>query len=80
MRNASHVIGAVRIGLLLGIVLAVAAVCLLMTEHVTHISRWLPYALILACPLMHLFGHHHHGGHHHDSSQGSDRSKDVPPN
>lgn len=34
-------------------------------EHWGHALGALPYLLILACPLMHLFmhrGHHHHGG------------------
>lgn len=34
-------------------------------EHWGHALGTLPYILILACPLMHLFthrGHHHHGG------------------
>jgi hypothetical protein len=37
----------------------------LLTEHLTHISQAIPYLVLLACPLMHLFGHHHgrHGGH-----------------
>lgn len=37
----------------------------LLTEHLTHVGQAIPYLLLLACPLMHLFGHHHggHGGH-----------------
>lgn len=38
----------------------------LLTEHTTHVFGVLPYLLILACPLMHLFMHH---GHHHHHSQ-----------
>ena len=36
----------------------------LFTEHRAHLLGILPYLLILACPLMHLFhhGHGHHGG------------------
>jgi hypothetical protein len=42
--------------------LAVAAYFLLM-EHRAHAVQYLPYVLLLACPLMHLFhGHHGHGG------------------
>lgn len=44
--------------------LAVAAF-FLWTEHRAHLLGALPYLLILACPLMHLFmhgGHRHHGG------------------
>ena len=29
-----------------------------------HALGALPYLLLLACPLMHLFMHHGHGGHH----------------
>ncbi len=45
----------------------------LLTEHLTHVTQAIPYLFLLACPLMHLFGHHHggHGGHggHGDQSQ-----------
>lgn len=34
----------------------------LWTEHRAHLYGLLPYALILACPLMHLFLHHGHRG------------------
>lgn len=39
--------------------LAVAAYFLL-TEHRAHLSGILPYLLVLACPLMHLFHTHGH--------------------
>jgi hypothetical protein len=35
----------------------------LATEHTAHLFGVLPFLLILACPLMHLFQHHGHGGH-----------------
>lgn len=37
---------------------------LLITEHGAHVFGALPYLLLLACPLMHLFMHrgHRHGG------------------
>lgn len=35
----------------------------LYTEHRAHVFGFLPYLLILACPLMHLFHHGGHGGH-----------------
>ncbi|RZI40041.1 DUF2933 domain-containing protein [Herbaspirillum sp. HC18] len=39
----------------------------LFTEHRAHLYGALPYLLILACPLMHLFhGHGNHGGSHQD--------------
>jgi hypothetical protein len=41
----------------------------LLTQHFAHVMEALPYLLLLACPLMHLFMHHGHGGHgdHHAS-------------
>ena len=42
----------------------------LLTEHTAHVFGVLPYLLLAACPLMHLFMHHGHGGH------GSDRSSE----
>jgi hypothetical protein len=36
---------------------------LLWTEHLAHALGVLPYLLILACPLMHIFMHGGHGGH-----------------
>ncbi len=37
----------------------------LITEHTAHVFGALPYLLLAACPLMHLFMHHGHGGRHH---------------
>jgi len=35
----------------------------LLTEHTAHVFGVLPWLLILACPLMHIFMHHgRHGG------------------
>jgi hypothetical protein len=56
-------------------------------EHYAHVLGALPYLLLLACPLMHLFMHHGHGGHegHHDPSgraapgTGRDRSQGGVP-
>ena len=49
---------------------------LLWTEHLVHALGYLPYLLILVCPLMHMFMHGSHGGHggraHH---RGTDRSR-----
>ena len=48
----------------------------LLTEHRAHLFGILPFLLVLACPLMHLF--HGHGGHHgHDDSSGG-ASSDTP--
>lgn len=43
------------------IVFAVIAAFYLWTEHQAHLFGVLPYLLILACPVMHLFMHHGHG-------------------
>lgn len=49
----------------------------LVTEHRAHLFGALPYLLLLACPLMHLFhgrgGHHHHHHHHPPSDREADR-------
>lgn len=46
--------------------LAIAAFFLL-SEHRAHALGVLPYALLLACPLMHRLMHRGQGkGHHHD--------------
>ncbi|MBM3600840.1 MAG: DUF2933 domain-containing protein [Alphaproteobacteria bacterium] len=42
--------------------LAIAAF-FVMTEHRAHLYGAVPYLLLLACPLMHLFMHRDHGGH-----------------
>ena len=39
----------------------------LITEHRAHVIQYLPFVLLLACPLMHLF--HGHGGHHDDTKE-----------
>ncbi len=47
--------------------LAIAAF-FLFTEHRAHLLGALPFLLLLACPLMHLFMHGGHGGHDTDRS------------
>ncbi|MGH7410017.1 MAG: DUF2933 domain-containing protein [Candidatus Methylomirabilis sp.] len=51
-----------RMGLALLGFLAIAAF-FLFTEHRAHFFGILPYLLLLACPLLHLFMHGKHGGH-----------------
>ena len=42
----------------------------LFTEHRAHLFDYLPYVLLMACPLMHLFGHQHGGhAHHHQDTE-----------
>lgn len=59
-------------GLALAIVLAVGGF-LLYQEHEAHVWGILPYLLLLACPVMHVFMHrgHRHDHHHH----GEDRDE-----
>ena len=52
----------------------------LLTEHTAHVLGVLPYLLILACPLMHLFMHHgHHGGHGHGPQSNPDEEVEGRP-
>lgn len=34
-------------------------VAYLLTQHASHALQLLPYAILLACPLMHIFHHNH---------------------
>jgi hypothetical protein len=43
----------------------------LLTEHLAHVVGALPYLLLLACPLMHVFMHRGHGSHHHQGQSNS---------
>jgi len=49
---------------------ALVALFFLVSEHRAHLYGWLPFLLLAACPLMHLF-HRGHGGH---GSHGEQRS------
>ena len=71
-------------GLALCVVGAVAAYFLL-TEHRAHLWGWLPYLLLAACPLMHIFMHHGHDHGQHGqhgpppgSSSTSDSTEPTP--
>jgi hypothetical protein len=52
---------------------AAIAAFFLFTEHRAHFFGVLPYLLLLACPLMHLFHHGGHGGHGGHDGEGRDR-------
>lgn len=41
----------------------------ILREHYVHVVGLLPYLLLLACPLMHMFGPGGHGVHHHHDEQ-----------
>ena len=49
---------------------------LLLTEHLAHVVGALPFLLLLACPLMHVFMHHGHG--HHQGGNGPQTGADKP--
>lgn len=64
-----------KTGLALCGFIAIAAL-LLILEHRAHALQWLPFALLLACPLLHLFhGHGSHGGHGGGARDESDTDK-----
>ncbi len=51
------------------------ALYFLITEHRAHVVPFLPFLLLAACPLMHLF---HHRGHDHGHDEES-RPQSGPP-
>jgi hypothetical protein len=53
-------------------ILGAGALFYLLTEHRPHFFGWLPYLIILACPLMHVFMHR---GHHHPDRSSRDRPR-----
>lgn len=55
-----------------------AAVVWLVVNHRAHLWEVAPFLIILACPLMHLFGHGGHGGHGDHAGRGEPR-QDRPP-
>jgi hypothetical protein len=70
MNALSGLLGS-RSGLAVTLVMAALGVYLLAT-HTGHALAALPYLLLLACPLMHLFGHHHHSGHRSQASRSTE--------
>jgi hypothetical protein len=58
-------------GLVVTLMVAALGVYLLAT-NTGHVLAALPYLLLLACPLMHLFGHHHHSGHKPETSRSAE--------
>jgi len=60
-------------GFTLAVTVVLAGVAWLLTRHTEHVVRYLPFVILLACPLMHVFGHGHgYGGH---GSTGAGREK-----
>lgn len=54
-----------------------AAVGWMFFRHNAHLLQLLPFLILLACPLMHLFGHGGHGGHG-DQRESDDRPPQPP--
>ncbi|HQT79565.1 MAG TPA: DUF2933 domain-containing protein [Rhodopila sp.] len=50
----------------------------LLTEHTAHLWGVLPFILILACPLMHVFHHHHGHGKHASVAPPGPGSQEMP--
>lgn len=52
----------------------------LLKEHTAHVVGLLPFLLLAACPLMHLFMHHGHGhgGHDHPGNPPEEKANDAP--
>ena len=65
------------IGLL---VMGAVAAYFLLSEHRAHFFGALPFLLLLACPLMHVFMHHGHGGHggSHAGHSGDQQDSNKP--
>lgn len=60
------------------IVLGSVAGYFLWTEHRAHLAGALPFVLLLACPLMHVFMHHGHGhGHQGEHQHGTGDDQNV---
>lgn len=57
------------------IIFAVIAGFYLWTEHRAHVFGILPYLLLLACPLMHVFMHKGHGHGHKTPPDKTDRGQ-----
>ena len=51
------------------VVIGGVAAYFLLTEHLAHVVGVLPYLLLLACPLMHVFMHGGHGHQDHHPGQ-----------
>ena len=57
---------------------AAAAAALILTGHGPHAAGYLPYLILLACPLMHRFMHHGHRGHGGHQRAGAPPEERIP--
>ena len=71
----------VRHGRWILIAFAAIAAFFLLAEHRAHVLGFLPFAFLLACPLLHVFMHGGHGGHggHTESSDAPRTKPDTKP-
>jgi Protein of unknown function (DUF2933) len=51
------------------VIFAAIAAFFLLAEHRAHVLAFLPWLLLAACPLMHVFMHHGKHGHHNEDAQ-----------
>ena len=58
-------------------VFAAVGAFFLIAEHRAHLVPYLPWLLLLACPLMHIF-HHRHGGHGSHADESSPKNASTP--
>lgn len=61
------------------LVMAAVAGVFLLSEHRAHFLGALPFLLVLACPLMHVFMHRGHGRHRHDAHRDTASAATPPP-
>jgi len=61
-----------RISFMVFIAFGAIAAYYLITEHRAHLYGALPFLLLAACPLLHLFHHRGHGSGHGGSGRKSD--------
>lgn len=57
-------------------IFGIIAAIFLLSEHRVHVLGALPFLILLACPLLHMFMHGGHGGH--GESSGRQPPRDTP--
>lgn len=57
---------------MVAIFFAILAGYSLFKEHAVHFGGWLIWAIIILCPLVHIFMHRGHGHRHHKDSDNKD--------
>ena len=63
------------------VLFAIVAGFFIVAEHRAHLIPYLPWLLLAACPLMHVFMHHGHGGHRHrGGNDDSERQRNPAAN